>query len=75
MSVYGQDETLEFFNNDKILIVNNYTSLNLCFTNMLQQTSLGVDLEGRLRAIGGNINLIQIGCAEGIVYIFDMYHI
>jgi hypothetical protein len=39
----------------------------------MQQTSLGVDLEGRLR-IGGNINLIQIGCID-IVFIIDIFQI
>jgi hypothetical protein len=42
---------------------------------MIIQKSLGVDLEGRLRAIGGNINLIQIACDHGQVFIIDMFQL
>ncbi len=40
---------------------------------MISQTSLGVDLEGRLR-VGGNINLIQIATTS-YTLIFDIYQI
>lgn len=53
----GGNDQLEYFDGDKVLIVNNYLSLNICHTTMMSQRSLGVDLEGRLR-VGGSINLI-----------------
>ncbi|CDW90021.1 3-5 exonuclease family protein [Stylonychia lemnae] len=70
---YGEFETLTYHDNQRILIVNNYASLLLSLKTMSKQTSLGVDLEGRLRA-NGNINLIQIAC-EDVIYIFDMYQL
>lgn len=57
----GCSDELEYFNNDTVLIVNNYLSLQICYTTLMSQTSLGVDLEGRLK-VGGSINLIQIAC-------------
>ncbi len=55
--VQGGEEELQYFDEGRILIVNNYTSLSSCYSIMIQEKSLGVDLEGRLRA-GGSINLI-----------------
>lgn len=69
----GCNDELEYFNNDTVLIVNNYLSLQICYTTLMTQTSLGVDLEGRLK-VGGSINLIQIACQD-TVFIIDVYHI
>jgi hypothetical protein len=49
LSYYGEG--------DKILIVNNYSSLNNFLKDLKDITAVGVDLEGRLRK-NGNIVLI-----------------
>ena len=69
----GQLEFLTYYEGQRVLIVNNYNSLRLCYEDMMKSTSLGIDLEGRLK-IGGSINLIQIGCEETI-YIIDIYQV
>ncbi|CDW72630.1 UNKNOWN [Stylonychia lemnae] len=71
--VIGENETLTYYENERILIVNNYASLALSLKKMSEQASLGVDLEGRLR-VGGYINLIQIAC-EDAIFIFDIHQI
>lgn len=70
---HPEENDLEYFDNDTILIVNNYLSLSICYQTLLEQKTLGVDLEGSLR-IGGSINLIQIAC-ERVVFIIDIYQI
>jgi hypothetical protein len=70
-AAHGEFETLTYHEDNHILIVNNYGSLALAYRGMINQTSLGIDLEGRLRA-GGSINLIQIA-AESTIYIFDIH--
>ena len=72
--VHGGEETLQYFNDDQILIVNNYTSLSICYQTIRKETSLGVDLEGSLR-VGGSINLIQIACTDYMVFIIDIFQI
>lgn len=74
MAAHGEAETLSYFDEGRTLLVNNYTSLAICHQTLQSQTSLGVDLEGRLR-VGGSINLIQIGCADSTVFVIDVYQI
>lgn len=56
-NVYGLLDFLTYYEDQRILIVDNYQSLRLAYEDLITQTSVGVDLEGRLR-IGGSINLI-----------------
>ncbi|CDW77758.1 3-5 exonuclease family protein [Stylonychia lemnae] len=58
--------------NNKILIVNDENTLSLASSILRQQESVGVDLEGRLKR-NGYIVLLQLGCADEVVIIFDIY--
>ena len=52
-------ETLQYYDNESILIVNNYISLIFFLNHLKISTSIGVDIEGDLHS-NGSINLIQI---------------
>lgn len=68
------EELVKFHSQDqRIVIVDNYTSLLFAFRTLSTAQSLGVDLEGRL-SIGGNINLIQVA-GDTHIFIFDVYSI
>ena len=53
------NETLQYYDNESILIVNNYISLILFLNHLKISTSIGVDIEGDLHS-NGSINLIQV---------------
>eukprot|EP00347_Sterkiella_histriomuscorum_P022713 403337439 len=70
----AQPPNFQLIGQNKILVVDSQEKLVQAHIILKEQESLGVDLEGKLKK-NGQIVLLQLGCKDDVVIIFDIYTI